>query len=80
MAAPANVRLVVSAASKDAALTTSLTFAGPANYCPVLVGSIGGARWGAGGIRAEHLAHCRDLTRVEKAGNVLAPGWGAKRR
>jgi ADP-ribosylglycohydrolase len=28
------------------ALQTSLVFAGPANYCPVLVGCIAGARWG----------------------------------
>jgi len=76
----AAVHFVTVSASFDAALTASLTFAGPANYCPVLVGSIGGARWGAGGIRAEHLAHCRDQARVADAGNVLATGWGAKRR
>ena len=76
----AAVHFVTASASFDAALTASLTFAGPANYCPVLVGSIGGARWGAGGIRAEHLAHCRDQARVADAGNVLATGWGAKRR
>jgi ADP-ribosylglycohydrolase len=29
------------------ALERSLAFAGPANYCPVLVGAIAGARWGA---------------------------------
>jgi hypothetical protein len=28
------------------ALDAALAFAGPANYCPVLVGAIGGARWG----------------------------------
>lgn len=28
------------------ALQASLTFAGPANYCPVLVGTLAGARWG----------------------------------
>jgi len=30
----------------DSALEASLKFAGPANYSPVLVGSIAGARWG----------------------------------
>lgn len=30
----------------DEALRASLEFAGPANYCPVLVGVIAGARWG----------------------------------
>lgn len=29
------------------ALERSIAFAGPSNYCPVLVGSIGGARWGS---------------------------------
>lgn len=29
------------------ALRMSLDYAGPANYCPVLVGALGGARWGA---------------------------------
>jgi ADP-ribosylglycohydrolase len=33
--------------SFDAALSEALRFAGPANYCPVLVGSIAGVRWGA---------------------------------
>lgn len=29
----------------DAALDPALEFAGPENYCPVLVGAIAGARW-----------------------------------
>ena len=32
------------------ALERSVEFAGGANYCPVLVGAIGGARWGASAI------------------------------
>jgi ADP-ribosylglycohydrolase len=32
--------------SLEAALSEALRFAGSANYCPVLVGSIAGARWG----------------------------------
>ena len=35
-----------SSTSFHSALKESIKFAGPANYCPVLVGSIGGARWG----------------------------------
>ena len=31
----------------DEAIERSIDFAGPANYCPVLVGAIGSARWGA---------------------------------
>ena len=30
----------------DEAIKRSIDFAGPANYCPVLVGAIGSARWG----------------------------------
>jgi hypothetical protein len=41
------VYYVGTAASFADALERSLAFAGPANYCPVLVGAIGGARWGA---------------------------------
>jgi ADP-ribosylglycohydrolase len=36
--------------SFSTALEDSIQFAGTANYCPVLVGSIGGARWGRAGI------------------------------
>ena len=38
------------------ALERSLAFAGPANYCPVLVGAIAGARWGASAIPPSSLA------------------------
>jgi ADP-ribosyl-[dinitrogen reductase] hydrolase len=68
----AAVHFVTAHASFDAALTASLTFAGPANYCPVLVGSIGGARWGARAIQAEHLAHCRDRPRIAAAAAALS--------
>lgn len=32
------------------ALQQSFDFAGPANYCPVAVGALAGARWGAGSV------------------------------
>ena len=76
----AAVYFVTADASFDAALAASLAFAGPANYCPVLVGAIGGARWGASAIRAEHLAHCRDVARVEDAASMLAASWSAEAR
>ena len=38
--------LVEKANTFASSLEAALMFAGPANYCPVLVGSIGGARWG----------------------------------
>jgi ADP-ribosylglycohydrolase len=59
----------------DAALEASLKFAGPANYCPVLVGSIGGARWGASGISDAMLEHCDILPRVRSAAASLVSWW-----
>jgi ADP-ribosylglycohydrolase len=48
---------VEAAPSFDAALAASLRFAGPANYCPVLVGAIAGARWGRSTINPRSLHH-----------------------
>lgn len=59
----------------DDALEVSLTFAGPENYCPVLVGSIGGARWGARNISNRTLQHCAILPRVRLAASSLAARW-----
>jgi ADP-ribosylglycohydrolase len=59
------------------ALARSLAFAGPANYCPVLVGAISGARWGASAIPTIALAHVHILARVEAAAQGLAAGWAS---
>jgi ADP-ribosylglycohydrolase len=56
-------------------LERSLAFAGPANYCPVLAGAIGGARWGASTIPDSTLAHVEILPRVWDAATALATGW-----
>jgi ADP-ribosylglycohydrolase len=58
------------------ALEASIRFAGPANYCPVLVGSIGGARSGASQIGEHHLGHCPLLDRVRAAAGKLVEEWG----
>jgi ADP-ribosylglycohydrolase len=55
--------------SFEQALDDAIYFAGAANYCPVLVGSIGGSRWGASAIPSRHLSHVGDL----------APFWAAAR-
>jgi ADP-ribosylglycohydrolase len=48
------------------ALNSSLEFAGPANYSPVLVGAIGGARWGALKIPSTAFSHlCIPLSIME---------------
>jgi ADP-ribosylglycohydrolase len=57
------------------ALGRSLAFAGSANYWPVLVGAIGGARWGASAIPSSSLAHVDVLPRVRKTAEALAAGW-----
>ena len=54
------------------ALERSLAFAGPANYCPVLVGAIAGARWGASAIMPSSLAHVAILPRMTAAADALA--------
>jgi hypothetical protein len=59
------------------ALERSLDFAGPANYCPILVGAIAGARWGASAIPEPALAHAANLTTIRKAADALAAGWTA---
>jgi ADP-ribosylglycohydrolase len=57
------------------AMERSLVFAGPANYCPVLVGAIGGARWGASAIPPSSLVHVDIMPRIWTAAEGLAAGW-----
>lgn len=57
------------------ALEASILFAGSDNYCPVLVGAIGGARWGASSIPEKHFGHCDKLDRVTAMAEGLANMW-----
>lgn len=57
------------------ALGRSLAFAGPANYCPVLVGAVAGARWGVSAIPRAALGHVEILPRVRASAEALAAGW-----
>jgi ADP-ribosylglycohydrolase len=57
------------------ALSASLAFAGPANYCPVLVGAVAEARWGATAISAELLPEWGLMVRVRNAAKILANEW-----
>jgi ADP-ribosylglycohydrolase len=59
------------------ALDRSLAFAGPSNYCPVLVGAVAGARWGASAIPPSALAHVDLSLRVRATAEALAAGWTA---
>ncbi len=57
------LHFVGSAGSFEDALVRSLRFAGIANFCPVLVGALAGALFGAEavlGAEGEMLQHCRD--------------------
>jgi ADP-ribosylglycohydrolase len=62
--------------SFEDALTASIQFAGDNNYCPVLVGSIGGARWGRGKIPDSALEHCQKLLpEIEAVVEALGATW-----
>jgi ADP-ribosylglycohydrolase len=71
----AALHFVGSSACFAEALDRSLAFAGPSNYCPVLVGAVAGARWGASAISPPALAHVEILPRVRAVANALAADW-----
>jgi ADP-ribosyl-[dinitrogen reductase] hydrolase len=71
----AAVHFLDRATSFGEALERAIAFAGPANYCPVLVGSIGGARWGRSAIPKDMLRHCEILDQVERDVGLLSAGW-----
>jgi ADP-ribosyl-[dinitrogen reductase] hydrolase len=71
----AALHFVGTSANFAEALGRSLMFAGPANYCPVLAGALGGARWGASAIPPGATAHVDIRAGVEAAANGLAAGW-----
>ncbi len=75
----AALHFVGSSACFPEALERSLAFAGPANYCPVLVGAIAGARWGASAITPSSLAHVDILPRVRAVADALAAVWSEAR-
>jgi ADP-ribosylglycohydrolase len=69
----AAVWFVGTAGDGDGALARAIEFAGPANYAPVLVGALAGARWGASAI--SDLRHVPDRTAVDELASLLAAGW-----
>jgi ADP-ribosyl-[dinitrogen reductase] hydrolase len=64
-----------SADSFSESLMRSLDFAGPANYCPVLVGALGGARWGRSSIPERWCMDISIRARVESAARRHAASW-----
>ena len=71
----AAVHFVATSEDFHAAVSRAVTFAGPANYCPVIVGAAAGARWGAASIPSADLSHCTSLGRIEAAADKLADTW-----
>jgi ADP-ribosyl-[dinitrogen reductase] hydrolase len=71
----AAAHFVASSSDFDAMLRRALAFAGPANYCPVLAGSIGGARWGAASVSSEWFSDSAVMLRARKAADNLAVAW-----
>jgi ADP-ribosyl-[dinitrogen reductase] hydrolase len=61
--------------SFDDTLQKSIEFAGPSNYCPVLVGSLAGARWGASSISDRWLTDVRNLREIKEVSLALASEW-----
>lgn len=61
------------------ALDRAIRFAGPANYCPVVTGTIGGARWGFSTIPADYYRHSPVLKRLPELSRRLASGFGTER-
>ena len=57
------------------ALDASFDFAGSWNYCPVLVGAIGGARWGRNAVPLARVRHTKLLPRVHLAVERLTATW-----
>ena len=62
--------------SLEDALVAAIGYAGPANYCPVLVGAIGGARWGVDEGLLARFPPTVPVGRLEQIANTLAAGWG----
>ena len=63
--------------SLQEALTASFEFAGRWNFCPVLVGAIGGARWGASAVPVERIRHTELMPRVTVVAQKLSALWAS---
>jgi len=72
----AAVHFVGNSSNFSEAIQAAVVFAGSSNYCPVLAGAIGGARWGAASIDENELAHCDVLPQVQGVVEKLAEHWG----
>lgn len=73
----AAIHFVSRASTFDESVDWSVAFAGSPNFCPVLVGAIAGARWGATSISSHQLRHCEPtlLDRVIRVSSALGSSW-----
>jgi len=75
---------VSQSSSFEDALSRSLTFAGKANYCPVLVGAFAGSYYGYSNIPEIYLQHKLLnkplIERISKASNTLADMWTIEKK
>ena len=59
----------------DEMLEKAIDFSGDDNYCAVLSGSLGGARWGASSISENWFVGFTDIDKVNLVASSLANGW-----
>ena len=71
----ASVYLAITSPDFDTMLQSAIAFAGPPNYCPVLAGGLGGARWGATHISGEWLPEDALTTHIRQVAKRLASMW-----
>ncbi len=57
------------------ALTAAIEYAGPANYCPVLVGAIGGVCWGVDDALLARFPPTVPVDRLGRLSGALAADW-----
>ena len=71
----AAIHFVDTSNSFDEMLERAIDFAGDENYCPVLAGVLGGARWGVSAISDLWLVGLKDLERIKNVGRNLMSQW-----
>ncbi len=71
----AAIYFVNSGTNFDEMLEKAIDFSGDENYCAVLAGSLGGARWGASSISNLWFAGLKDIDKVNLVASNLANEW-----
>lgn len=69
------IHFVTANSNFDEMLEKAGAFSGEENYCAVLAGSFGGARWGASNIPNYWLAGIKELEKIRRLADTLANEW-----